>query len=114
MNPEDLERVKAVHAKALSLSPAERDNFLRSQFPDEPEFRQETMNLLEWHDQAGQFLNTPLASRLLEPSARDFKLQRVGPWELIRELGRGGSATVYLAHRADDLFEKQVAIKLLN
>ena len=114
MLPEDLERVKSAHARALTLPPGERDDFLRGQFPDEPELQQALKKLLEWHDQAGEFLSTPLASRILEPLARDFKPQRVGPWELVRELGRGGSATVYLARRADDLFEKQVAIKLLN
>ena len=39
---------------------------------------------------------------------------RIGPYALDRVLGAGGMATVYLAHRADQQFEKHVAIKLVN
>jgi serine/threonine protein kinase len=40
--------------------------------------------------------------------------QRVGAYVIIRELGRGGMGTVFLAERADGQFEKQVAIKILS
>jgi eukaryotic-like serine/threonine-protein kinase len=40
--------------------------------------------------------------------------QRVGAYLIVRELGRGGMGTVFLAERADGQFEKQVAIKILN
>ncbi len=40
--------------------------------------------------------------------------QRIGPYEIIRELGHGGMGTVFLAVRADDQYRKQVAIKLVN
>jgi serine/threonine protein kinase/tetratricopeptide (TPR) repeat protein len=39
---------------------------------------------------------------------------RVGPYRLIREIGRGGMGTVYLAVRDDDAFEQRVAIKILK
>src|SRR5207247_7354287 len=37
-----------------------------------------------------------------------------GAYVIVRELGRGGMGTVFLAERADGQFEKQVAIKILN
>jgi serine/threonine protein kinase len=40
--------------------------------------------------------------------------QQVGPYRLIREIGRGGMGMVYLAMRADDVFQKRVAIKILK
>ena len=40
--------------------------------------------------------------------------QRVGPYRLIREIGRGGMGTVYLAVRSDGVFQKRVAIKILD
>jgi len=40
--------------------------------------------------------------------------RRVGAYVIIRELGRGGMATVYLGARADGYFEKEVAIKVLK
>ena len=36
----------------------------------------------------------------------------VGPYRLIRELGAGGTATVWLAERADGSLRRQVALKL--
>jgi eukaryotic-like serine/threonine-protein kinase len=39
---------------------------------------------------------------------------RLGPWRLLRLLGEGGMGEVWLAERADGLYESQVAIKLLR
>jgi len=49
--------------------------------------------------------NAPAASGL-QPGAR------VGPYELIRLLGAGGMAEVWLARRADGAFKREVALKL--
>ncbi len=38
--------------------------------------------------------------------------QRIGPWQLLRELGRGGMGVVWLAERADGAYTRQVALKL--
>jgi serine/threonine protein kinase/tetratricopeptide (TPR) repeat protein len=40
--------------------------------------------------------------------------QNVGPYRLIREIGRGGMGAVYLAERADDEFRRQVAVKVVK
>ena len=37
---------------------------------------------------------------------------RVGPYRLIREIGRGGMGSVWLAERADGSYQRQVALKL--
>jgi serine/threonine protein kinase len=37
---------------------------------------------------------------------------RIGPYELIRLLGAGGMAEVWLARRADGAFKREVALKL--
>lgn len=39
---------------------------------------------------------------------------RIGAYKIVNELGRGGMGAVYLAERADGVFEKQVAIKVLK
>ncbi len=40
--------------------------------------------------------------------------ERVGAYEIVEELGRGGWGAVYLAQRADGEFERQVALKVLK
>lgn len=40
--------------------------------------------------------------------------QRLGAYRLIEPLGSGGMGTVYLAERADDVFDKRVAIKIMS
>src|SRR5438477_11379677 len=40
--------------------------------------------------------------------------RRVGAYLIVRQLGNGGMATVYLAARADGYFSKEVAIKVLK
>jgi eukaryotic-like serine/threonine-protein kinase len=49
----------------------------------------------------------------LSADADAFAGRSVGPYRILREIGRGGMGAVYLAERADEQFEKQVAIKLL-
>ena len=40
--------------------------------------------------------------------------QRLGPYRILRKLGSGGMGDVYLAERADDEYQQQVAIKLVR
>jgi serine/threonine-protein kinase len=49
-----------------------------------------------------------IAALALEPG------ERIGVYRIVRALGRGGMATVYLAERADGQFEQAVALKLLD
>ena len=51
---------------------------------------------------------SPLPPPSLQPD------RRVGPYRLIRELGHGGMGTVFLAVRADEQFEKRVALKVVR
>jgi len=48
------------------------------------------------------------------PAAPNGVPDRIGSFRLIQKLGEGGSAVVYLAERADDLYEQRVAIKILR
>lgn len=44
----------------------------------------------------------------LQPSTR------IGPYRVVREIGRGGMATVFLAERADGAFDQAVALKIMR
>ena len=38
----------------------------------------------------------------------------IGPYRILRELGRGGMGEVYLCERADDHYRQQVAVKVVH
>lgn len=49
-----------------------------------------------------------------EPAVVSRVGQRLGPYRIVRSLGVGGMGEVYLAERADDEYQQQVAIKLVH
>ncbi|HEY2463806.1 MAG TPA: protein kinase [Steroidobacteraceae bacterium] len=57
------------------------------------------------------FLESANAAGRVEPTGLEPG-ERVGPYELIRLLGAGGMAEVWLAKRADGAFVREVALKL--
>lgn len=67
------------------------------------------------HDSQGRF--EPPAIPLSEVFAGDAPAtspRAIGPYTIVRELGRGGMGTVYLAERAGEGFTQQVALKVLR
>ncbi|MEO8673283.1 MAG: serine/threonine-protein kinase [Tahibacter sp.] len=66
----------------------------------------------------GGALSGPVFSGLLKRLDRDLREfaagERIGPYRIVRELGRGGMAVVYLAERADGEFDQTVALKLVR
>ena len=48
------------------------------------------------------------------PEAPSLVGESIGPWRVLRPLGRGGMGTVWLAERADGLFQRRVALKLVH
>lgn len=54
----------------------------------------------------------PLEGRDAQELLSPVSGERVGPYRLIRELGRGGMGAVWLADRADGAYTRRVAVKL--
>jgi serine/threonine protein kinase/tetratricopeptide (TPR) repeat protein len=48
------------------------------------------------------------------PGERPAVARRIGAYQVLRELGHGGMGTVFLAARADDQYQKRVAIKVVR
>ncbi|MEP6570540.1 MAG: protein kinase [Acidobacteriota bacterium] len=123
MNAETWQQLKPLFHAALELGPAERSAFLASACKDDGELRVQVEKLLAAHDEPGDFLVSPALvkagrisadAELLNLDGVERAGQRVGAYEIIREIGHGGMGTVFLAVRADDEYRKQVAIKLVK
>src|SRR5207253_391487 len=72
---------------------------------------------LTFHEKRDGLIDSPAVADglkvFMDGSKDALAGSRIGPYKIIREIGRGGMGTVYLAARADD-FEKRVAIKLIK
>ena len=115
MTPERWQQVKGVLATAIELpTEAARTAFLATACLDDTALRHEVSSLL---DQAPDEFDSCAAKVGLlstDPLLPEHEGRRLGAYELLRELGRGGMGAVWRARRADQQFEKLVAIKLLK
>jgi serine/threonine protein kinase/tetratricopeptide (TPR) repeat protein len=109
--------IRAIFLRALEATPADRSSVLDACCGADAALRGDVEQLLDACVHAEGFLSD-LACRARSPMATpaaeaEQEGRRVGAYRLTRSLGRGGMGVVYLAERADDRFDKQVAIKLL-
>ncbi len=75
--------------------------------------RREVETLLRSSDCADSLLSGPAIRLLGSPSEESAQPgERFGPYEIVRQLGAGGMGAVFLALRVDDVYRKNVAIKL--
>jgi eukaryotic-like serine/threonine-protein kinase len=111
------EQVREIVDAVLELPPEERPRYLDSACP-EPSVRRYVESLVLSYEQAGSFLEQPAVIGDAGPFPRNeadaWVGRRIGPYQIIEELGEGGMGAVYRARRADDQYQKQVAIKLVR
>jgi len=131
------ERLQQVFAEVLEADPGHRDVLVEERCAGDPELAREVWSLLEAAEGADQFfgglsrrsgaLFDPAGERGTGPDVGPISgrvgafdtgtpqptTRRFGPYRLVRQIGAGGMGTVYYAERADDLFQKGVAVKVL-
>jgi len=81
----------------------------------DPALVQETLALLRAQTQALGGMQGSIDKVLASLDADDIQVgQLIGPWRLVRLLAAGGMGRVFLAERADQLYRRQVAIKVMR
>lgn len=121
-------RIDEVLSAALQLPPDERLEFVRQRTTGDADLGRAVEELLRAESAASSFLERPirldsetwleasaeyLAKPPLEAGTQAAVGRVVGAWRIVRELGRGGMATVYLAERVEGGFDQLAALKLL-
>ncbi len=138
MTPERWQEVRRLYHACVDLDAPARGRLLESACAGDGELKSEVQSLLDITDRGGDFMETPAAEgsfvmpdngqvseieSLVEVATIGPRLsdlfsigltpgERVGAYRVIRELGVGGMAEVWLAERADGSFQRQVALKL--
>src|SRR5436190_21584150 len=117
MSTERHQQAEAILRQVMDRPPAQREAWLNEACRDDAELRREVeMLLLEASTSPTQpFLDiqgmVAAAAKLIPPGAASPYIgELIGPYKLIRELGKGGMGVVFLAERADDQFKKRVAV----
>jgi serine/threonine protein kinase/tetratricopeptide (TPR) repeat protein len=112
--PDAWDQVREILATALELPSEQRTGFVRQACGCDQALFAEVESLLLHHDQADSLLENSPTKRWqsFEPAALAGK--RIGAYKIVRQLGEGGMAVVYLGERDDEQFRKRVAIKMLR
>ena len=113
----DVEQMRAVRRlfDALCERPADEWQAALADPALDPGVAAETRLLLEAQVHSGEPVRRHVANMLA--LAQDAELgsgDTLGPWRLLEEIGAGGMGKVFLAERADGLYRRRVAIKLLK
>ena len=110
MDAERWQRLSPLLDVLLELDPEARAQQLEILRADDPETARELEKLLALEEEGDDFIDQPLVDKpdQLKPGIR------IGPYQLESMLGEGGMGMVWLASRADGLYQRRVALKLLR
>jgi eukaryotic-like serine/threonine-protein kinase len=115
--PAELRALSRLLDHGLALPPDQRDSWLQSLDGEDAVHRETLAQLLADGDRPDEdpLLTQPYLGRFRGAGPRLQAEQagmRVGPYELVRQIGAGGMGSVWLAQRADGAMDRSVALKL--
>ncbi|MEE8526747.1 MAG: serine/threonine-protein kinase, partial [Thermoanaerobaculia bacterium] len=113
MNPQRWQQVKGIFEQALEHAADQRTAFLEAACSGDAELRREVESLLAADAESDSAFDRPIFDLRPDSTPPTRVGSRIGPYELIEKIGRGGFGTVYLADRVGE-FRHRVAVKLIQ
>jgi eukaryotic-like serine/threonine-protein kinase len=115
MTPEHWQAIERLYYAALECDANRRASFLVEACAGDEVLRREVEALLAAHEQAGHFLGEPALDLTSQASGQKARQplagRRLGPYEIVSMLGRGGMGEVYRAR--DTRLDRIAALKIL-
>jgi eukaryotic-like serine/threonine-protein kinase len=114
VTPERFQRIEAIFDLVVDLDPATQTARLRDACDGDDTLAEEVQRLLRHDDADGRRVAAAIEAVAAVPPVEEaaFDGRRLGPYRVIRELGRGGMGVVFEAERDDDEFHQRVALKV--
>jgi serine/threonine-protein kinase len=118
IDPESWEAMNRLLDTALDLPEPERLSWIESLPPEYDSFKPRLRELLSLIRSQGYLSTIPKieppaqGDETLGPRRREKAGDEIGIYRLVREIGKGGMGTVWLAERTDGMVNRPVALKL--
>lgn len=111
-----VQRLRAIFDAVIDLPPGERAAALDRLTDGDVALRREVEAVILRSEGTAPALESPLVAVTGEPVATAPSLvgERIGPYTVVHLIGMGGMGAVYEATRADDQYQKRVAIKIVQ
>src|SRR5437763_16185087 len=101
MTPEQWREIKELRADALGMDAPRREAFVEAVCERDPAAAKEMKRLMAEYDSSGGFLDGTRYGPGVNALRNSVPDQKIGAYEILREIGAGGMGTVYLAERTD-------------
>ncbi len=114
MDTERWHRVEQIFHLALDRPAVDRPSLVRALCGGDEELYREVMELLDADEAPHSLLEGRAIDAVDLPGGTLAEGTIVGSYRVVGTIGTGGMGAVYLAERADGLFEQRVALKLIK